>query len=208
MEDQSNRRDEIVIDSNMNADPELSYELEFPLSFPNLGSQNDHENELQMIILKAFITENEGAIENVKLQIFSDRDLYFLYFSDFTSEAFESLKESQSLDESLDFEHFPSMIHEIIAKVAEDKEYIAKFEFVNGEEKGKLTLSQKLKFKEVEILNLIFEKAKDEEIANQIQERYDAVRNELKAAKAELNDLYTMLKIKNPNVLKQMRHKK
>lgn len=208
MEDQSNRRDEIVIDSNMNADPELSYELEFPLSFPNLGSQNDHENELQMIILKAFITENEGAIENVKLQIFSDRDLYFLYFSDFTSEVFESLKESQSLDESLDFEHFPSMIHEIIAKVAEDKEYIAKFEFVNGEEKGKLTLSQKLKFKEVEILNLIFEKAKDEEIANQIQERYDAVRNELKAAKAELNDLYTMLKIKNPNVLKQMRHKK
>lgn len=205
MEDQSSRRD--VIDSNISADAELSFEIEFPITFPNLDSQNDHENELQMIILKAFITENEGAVENVKLQMFSDRDLYFLYVSDYSSEAFDLLKEKQSLDESLDFEHFPSMIHEIIAKVAEEKEFMAKFEF-NGEEKGKLIFSQKLKFKEVEILNLDFEKAKDEEIANQIQERYDSVRNELKAARAELNDLYTMLKIKNPNVLKQMRHKK
>lgn len=206
MEDQSSRREDMIMDSNMN-DAELSFEIEFPLSFPNLDNQNDQENLIQMIILKAFITENESTIENVRLQMFSDNDLYFLYVSDYASEAFESLKESQSLDDTLDFEHFPSMIHEIIGKVAEGKEFMAKFVF-DGEEKGKLIFSQKLKFKEVEILNLDFEKAKDEEIQNQIQERYDSVRNELKAARAELNDLYTMLKIKNPNVLKQMRHKK
>lgn len=207
MEDQSSRRDDVNLDSNINNDGELSFEIEFPLSFPNLDSQNERENEPQMIILKAFVTENENTIENIRLQMFSDNDLYFFYVAEYSEEAFNSLKESQSLDESLDFEHFPAMIHEIIGKVAEGKEFQAKFVF-DGEEKGKLIFSQKLKFKEVEILNLDFEKAKDEEIANQIQARYDSVRNELKAARAELNDLYTMLKIKNPNVLKQMRHRK
>ena len=207
MEDHSSRREDLLIDSNLSNDGELSFEIEFPLSFPNLDSPNDNDNGVRMVILKAFISENEGVIENIKLQMYSDNDLYFLFVSDFTEETFNSLKESQSLDESLDFSHFPSMMHEIISKVAESKDFLAKFEF-NGEEKGKLIFSQKLKFKEVEIFDMEFEKAKDEEIVNQVQIRYEAVKNELKAAKAELNDLYTMLKIKNPNVLKQMRHKK
>lgn len=192
------------MDISLNDENEICFEGDVLLTFSNPETNND---EQQSTHIRFLVKRTDGTIESTRIELSTDSNLFFFYISEYTSETFNQLKVAQNLDPDLDFESFPEMIRDILINSEENGDYETTFVF-EDEEKGTLKLTQKLKFKKVEIFSLEFIKASDEEITNQVQFRYNQARAELKAAKTELSDLYAMLKIKNPSVLKQMKPKK
>jgi hypothetical protein len=57
----------------------------------------------------------------------------------------------------------------------------------------------------IDVFSLTFTAASDEDVRDQIQAKYNALREELAAVRGDLSDIYAMLKIKNPSVLRQVR---
>jgi hypothetical protein len=140
-------------------------------------------------------------IESVGIELSSESDLFFLFEATYDSTSYDQLRDAQDL--TIEFPRFPNALTDIFTAAAtRDGEF--KLLFTDGEA-PQLTVQQGLKFKNVTVFKLQFDRPSDEAVRNRIQGRYNEVRSELEHVKQDLTSVYAMLKIKNPSVLKQVK---
>jgi hypothetical protein len=139
-------------------------------------------------------------IESVRIELSNESDLFFLFEATYDSESYNDLRGAQDL--TVDFADFPPALTDIFTAAAvRDGEF--KLQFTDDGE-PMLTVQQGLKFKTVNVFSLHFNRPSDETVKNRIQMRYHEVRAQLAGVRENLNNVYAMLKIKNPSVLKQV----
>jgi hypothetical protein len=190
-----------LCDPSLKDGGEIVFDEEIPLEIRS-GDGTD-ESELIVIRFKIIVHEDDGVLQQVRLEITSDSDLFFLYESTFTTQDYAELQARQKL--KIDFGEFPHVLRDILAQNSGGKGEFSVVFVQDARSHGILSFQQNLKLKSVEIFALEFVPASDELVRDQIQYRYNLARSKLKIAKADLDDLYAMLKIKNPSVLKQVR---
>lgn len=179
---------------------EIAFDNEVPLTI-----RVDKEEEVKLVRFKIIVIKNkDDELSQVNIEIMCDSDLFLFFESKFTEDVFEKVKQDQAL--TIKFEEFAGMVIESLTQnVVKPEELEMTFTESESGDKGLLEFKQKLKFKSVQIFALEFTPVSNEYLKEQIQYRFNFAKAALKSAKTDLNDLYSMLKIKNPNVLKQMR---
>jgi hypothetical protein len=137
----------------------------------------------------------------VRIDLCNDSDLFFVYECEYDERTFGDLRAAQDL--SLEFAEFPGALEAIFASAASrDGEFT--LQFTDGDE-PQVAVLQHLKFKTVPVFALAFRQPSDDAIKDRIQNRYNEVRSEMAAVRADLASVYAMLKVKNPSVLKQVK---
>jgi hypothetical protein len=159
----------------------------------------------QVLPIRATVlVEGSSPIETVKIELASDSDLFFLFEAQYDEANYAELKQSQDL--TLTLNEFPAALVDIFgAAASRDSEF--KLQLVDGSEPV-LIVAQELKFKTVIVFSLNLVKPSDETVKEKIQTRFNDVKAELATVQADLASVYAMLKIKNPNVLKQVKTRK
>jgi hypothetical protein len=189
-----------LYDPSLGEGGECVFDKEIPVE---IRSWEGEESEAILVRIKVIIHAEDGGLRQLRIELTSENDVFFLYESTFTAQDYADLQSKQKL--KIDFDRFPQVLVNIIAKNVDSKGEFTLAFLQDARNHGVLIFQQNLQFKSVEIFSLEFVPAQDEFVRDQIQFRYNLARSELKAARAELSDLYSMLKIKNPSVLKQMR---
>lgn len=181
---------------------EVVFDKEIPLNIRESDDPNAEETRIVRFKIVLIKDEDDGPRE-VNIEIFCDNDMFMFYSSKYTPDQFDQVKNNQGL--TIEFAQFADMVIEsLVQNVEKPEEYQMCFT-ETSETAGLLEFQQKLKFKSVQIFALEFEAVSDEYLKEQIQYRFDVARQGLKEARQELGSVYSMLKIKNPNVIKQMR---
>ena len=192
------RVDDDLCDPSLIDGGEIIFNNEIPLRICA-----DGESDEQIVRFKIITISNDDKLDEVRVEISCDSDLFLYFEARYPRAAFVELKSSQNL--TIEFEEFADMLIESLTQNVKNKEEY-ECEFVESSDtEGILSFKQKLKFKSVDIFALKFEASTNEFVKAQIQYRFNTVHTDLKIARTELGDLYSMLKIKNPTVLKQMR---
>lgn len=186
---QSSQRIEIIQDPSIQ-DGEKVKEMIFPLILP------DTEEPIESKI-RFFTLMEDDNLTSFRIEITSDVNVFFVYQASFTEENFAEFKEKEQFE--IDFVDFPSVLQEML----HSKEYSVLFKF-EEESKAILAFQQKLKFKVVEIFSINFQPAPLDLVQQIVQYRFYQLKASTKALKSQLDDIYAMLKIKDPSMLRKM----
>jgi hypothetical protein len=151
-------------------------------------------------IVATVLVSGSDPLETVRIELSSETDLFFLFDCELTEQAYEDLRSAHEL--SIEFEKFPKAFSDILS-AADSLDGEFKLQWTAGTEPV-LTVQQNLRFKTVTIFQLQFSQTSNEALRDRIQARYNEVRTELAAVRGDLLSVYSMLKIKNPSVLKQV----
>ena len=191
----------ILLDPSVRDGGRVYFDKEIPLQvFPE---QDQEEPEVIITRMKIILFRNDQELETVRMELTTELDLFFLYEANYNEASFNQLKDEQKLE--ITFDEFPQLMADILEQYAQNsEEYFVTFK-QNNQPSGILLFQQRLRFKSIDIFALEFVPAQDDYVKDQIQYRYNATRADAKAARTELNDLYALLKIKNPNILKTMK---
>ncbi|OHT06479.1 hypothetical protein TRFO_25507 [Tritrichomonas foetus] len=195
-----------LLDPSTQDGGKVFFDKEIPLEIK--PESEEEENEVFLTRVKIILHENEstGQLENVHLELTTDVDLFFFYEASYNEESYNVLKENQRLE--ITFDQFPELMKEVLEQYASNSdEYFVTFDR-KSDDCCSMLFQQRLRFKCVDIFELEFSPASNDYVHDQIQYRFNLARAEVKSARTELSDLYALLKIKNPNVLKQMRPRK
>jgi hypothetical protein len=173
----------------------VQFDEELPVHISSASDQADSVIRVRVV--------NRAETGDVHLELSTDADLFFLYEATFSETAFSELKASQNL--TIDFAEFPALLVDCLDQTTDKDAQGFALELAIGENEAVLKIQQKLKFKVIDVFSLTFTAASDEDVRDQIQAKYNALREELAAVREDLSDIYAMLKIKNPSVLRQVR---
>lgn len=205
--------------------PKITYEKEIEIEkrdiqdnsieaiFANIKMIETREGEKY----EATEKEPKGNLISLDLEITFDSNLYTLLRAHYDAQAFDKLREEKEL--CIDFSMFPEEIARLLnnsqskfTKKSQKKESHEQIEstvyFVTtNETSGYLIFLDILSFKEVEIFKIDFAQVSDEESHQQAQEKFTAVKAELKKQSLMLRTLHKEIKSQCPfmlEILKKM----
>lgn len=193
-----------IIDPSIQDGEVLIYKCEVILDLHEKDS-DEVQKDLD-VLFRIFIIENGDTLENVRIEMTTDQNIFFVYNAEFNSETFEEVKSQQNLD--IEFNEFPSVLQEMFeysskSKRGQPNPYQISF-FFGHDSTCTLSFQQKLRFKTVEIYSLNFLPASPESIQLIAQYRISSLIEEEKALKSQLADISSILKIKDPTVLRKI----
>ena len=167
--------DEGLVDPSLRDGGEILFNKEIPLE---VRSCEASESELLLVRFKIIAIGQDGQLAQVRLEISSDADVFFMLESQYTAEDFSKLQQAQQL--TIPFEDFPKTLIELVVQNASDPDEFQLVFTRDSETHGVLDFKQQLKFKSVDIFSLEFVPSSDEYVNDQIQYRFNVLRDELK----------------------------
>ena len=188
-----------------NKDPSLGkyftkiYEEEVPFEIRIEKDKLNQNSIFESLLCKILIIEEINQITNVRIEIACDKDIFFYYTSDISSELFEEIKKKQKL--TCKFDNFSDLLIKILDFCIKDtKKYLAVFLIKeNGE--YKMELLENLEHKFGELIVLDFKPASDDLINKQIIYRYNAMRGILDLAENKISIINGVLKENDPDLI-------
>lgn len=146
---------------------------------------------------------DNNKMSDVKFEVMDDADLYFFYESVFNNESFNKMKEEDQL--LIDFSEFPNNVMELLNE-SESSDSQTQITFVR-ENNNTMTMEflQILELKAVEIFKLKFEPSNPEFVQDQVQFRYNKIKELLKYKKEFLTEFDRQVQSKNPILAKSLK---
>jgi hypothetical protein len=116
--------------------------------------------------------------------------------------SFAAMREEQKL--MVDFASYPSVLASSLANaIKEPHTFLAVF-IMNREGQGRLDFIQKVSFRFIELLSVMFSRSPDDTIRQQIAFRYNSQKSRVAVMQARLHDIVNIVKVKNPSLLLQL----
>ena len=138
----------------------------------------------------------------------SDSEMYFNFVFECNDWEFKRIKSNQNF--FIEFREYPEFILKNFERVAQNSDkYQATFT-IFSENEGRLDLVRKSEFKDDTIMEFEFKKAKEEEIRQSIQYRYNLMRHQHQQYRVKYDSICDLIKQKNPSLAIQIQkiHKK
>lgn len=196
------------MDPSLGEGHRLLYEREVPFE---LRIQEDSRNPqevgtLESIKVKILILGEETNPHHIKVELTSENDLFFHYVFSNDEGSFAALQESQRL--MVDFAELPSILVRMLNScIKEPHTYLAVL-IMHRDGTARLDFIQNIEFKFIELLSLDFMASTEETVRQQITFRYNSVKGKLAIMQARLQDLNSIVKVKNPSLLLQIKKSK
>ena len=157
---------------------------------------------LEAIKVKILLLGDEGIIENIKVELTSENDMFFHYTHSLTEESFKVVQEDQKL--MIEFNDYQNILIKLLNScIKEPHSFLAVF-IMQRDGSARLDFIQNMEYKFVELLSMDFHASTEEVIRQQITFRYNSVKSKLAIMQARLQDINAIVKIKNPSLLLQL----
>ena len=151
---------------------------------------------------KVLYKGKENNIEQIRIELSCENDLFFHFTSDLDEEAFKLMQENQKL--TVNFSEFCNLLKRLFNKcINEPQSYIAVF-IMQKEGTGRLDFIQNIEYKFVELLSVDFVNSPDDTVRKQIGYRYNALRTKMEMMQERIIAINNIIKIKNPSLLHQI----
>ncbi|KAL9656522.1 hypothetical protein ABK040_005284 [Willaertia magna] len=183
---------------------QLIFDKEVPIE---LRTMDQHESEselgtLEAIRVKVLISEGDSGEANVRVELTSEADLFFHYTHSIDNNSFQGLQQNQKL--MLDFPNYPKMLNKLLNSCVKEPEgYLCIF-VMERDGIGHLNFVQNMEYKFVELLSIEFNESPEHTVRQHVSFRYNSMRSRAAILNARLQEISSVLKVKNPSLLIQL----
>lgn len=190
-----------------NNDPSLGnnlikiYEEDVPFEIRYNGENlsEDTNNNFQSLLCKIFVSEEYIDNKYIKIEIASNKDLFFYYIAEINYKLFATLKDEQKL--TCEFSNFSDILIKFFDFcIKNTKQYLAVL-YIENEKQTNLVLMENFDFKCAELLKLNLVSAQNSLIRNQIIYRYNAMRATEDIAQNRIKIINEVLKDVDPELI-------
>lgn len=191
----------------------VAYDREAPFELriqdPNSGPQEVGTLEairvkiLQLVSENALIKQGEpGTLQNVKIELTSENDLFFHYTHIVDEDSFRHMQENQKL--MIEFGDYTNILIKMVNScIKEPHSFLAVF-IMNRDGSAKLDFIQNIEYKFIELLSCDFVASPEDTVRQSITFRYNSVKSKVALMEARLKDVNNLVKVKNPSLLLQL----
>jgi hypothetical protein len=160
---------------------------------------------LEAIKVKILVLERETGLESLKIELSSENDLFFYYMHITDIESFRMIQETQKL--MIDYDEYPNVLVKMLNNcIKEPHSHLAVF-VMTRDGRARLDFIQNMEYKFLELLSADFARSPDDVVRRQISYRYNALKAKLTLVKAQQQDVFNIVKSKNPSLLLQMQQR-
>ncbi|CAG9332018.1 unnamed protein product [Blepharisma stoltei] len=192
------------MDPSLSEGHRVAYDREVPfeLRIQDSGSGPQEVGTLEAIKVKVLILGDNANPQHVKIELTSENDLFFHYIHSLDDAAFHQLQETQKL--MIEFSELPTILIRMLNScIKEPHNFLAVF-IMHRDGRARLDFIQNMEYKFIELLSLDFMASTEEMVRQQITYRYNAVKSKLAIMQARLQDINSVIKVKNPSLLLQL----
>eukprot|EP00923_Selenidium_pygospionis_P011862 GHVN01020275.1.p3 GENE.GHVN01020275.1~~GHVN01020275.1.p3 ORF type:complete len:222 (-),score=24.08 GHVN01020275.1:1247-1912(-) len=192
------------MDPSIKDNHRIVYDRECPLELrmQHLQKGPQEIGSLEPVRAKILLLGDEGSPEHLRVELSCENDLFFRYDHSVDDNSFRQLQEGQKL--MVDFSQYAAILIKMFNScIKEPHSFLAVFIMQNNGA-ARLDFIQNIEYKFVELLCCDFVQAREDAIRQHISFRYNAVKSKLALCQARLQDINTILKIKNPSLLVQI----
>lgn len=192
----------------------VAYDREAPFELriqdPNSGPQEVGTLEaIRVKILQLVSTQpltkmkgEPNSLQNVKIELTSENDLFFHYTHIVDEDSFRHMQENQKL--MIEFGDYTNILVKMVNScIKEPHSFLAVF-IMNRDGSAKLDFIQNIEYKFIELLSCDFIASPEDTVRQSITFRYNSVKSKVALMEARLKDVNNLVKVKNPSLLLQL----
>jgi hypothetical protein len=163
-----------------NNDPSLGeelikiYEEEIPFEIRIEGEELMEKSIFESLLCKILISDENIEEFHMKIEICSNKDLYFYYTTEMDIKIFEKIKQNQKL--TCNFNNFSDLLIKYLDLCISDTKTFLAVLTIKKDKNAKMELFENLQYKFGELISVSFVPASDDIIRKQISYRYNAMR--------------------------------
>ncbi|EGR29241.1 hypothetical protein IMG5_160400 [Ichthyophthirius multifiliis] len=177
-------------------------EIPFHIRFQKQDVETEDLPNLEPLRTRVFILGDEKNLQQLKLELSSDNDIFFHFTHLANENNFKTIKQTQQLN--IQFNEYPSICIKCFNKVEKDQnQYSAIFTIMN-EGMGRLEIVQSTEYKNIEVIAFEFQASNDDLIRQIITFRYMSLKSKLALMEGRLQDINEVVRVKNPSLLLQI----
>ena len=151
---------------------------------------------------KVLCKGQENNINQIRIELSCENDLFFHFTSDIDEETFKLMQENQKL--TVNFGEFCNLLKRLFNNcINEPQSYISVF-IMQKEGTGRLDFIQNIEYKFIELLSIDFVNSPDDTVRKQIGFRYNALRTKMEMMQERIIAINNIIKIKNPSLIHQI----
>lgn len=145
-----------------------------------------------------------GTPRQVKIEVTSDTDLFFMYTATVSSDGFKDIAAAQKL--AADFVEYPSILSQSFTQAIESPQSVLAVLIIHKAGPARLDFIQSIAYlqKFVELLSVDLERADEAAIRESVTFRYNALKSRYAALQAHVQDVQAIVRQKNPTLLAQL----
>jgi hypothetical protein len=139
----------------------------------------------------------------VRLEMSSESDLFFHYMHIVDDQEFRNIQDAQKL--VIDFLDYAGILIRMLNScIKEPHINLAILTIFSDSDDARLDFIQNMQYKFVELMYCECKRSPDEVVQHHITYRYNAMKQKLAVVQSRLQDITSLVKIKNPSLLLQL----
>ncbi|CAD8094371.1 unnamed protein product [Paramecium sonneborni] len=181
---------------------QFNKEINIETRIQNVNNSPQEIGTLEQIKVKILVQGDQSTFENLKIELTSETDLFFNYITIVDKETYKKIKEEQKL--TIDYPQFLQMLIKLLNSSHKEPNHFFCVFFMQQDGAAKLDFIENLEYKFMEMLTLEFSCATEEVIRQNVSFRYNLMKAKLQFVQNRLNDITSLIKLKNPSLLTQL----
>ncbi|CAD8172934.1 unnamed protein product [Paramecium octaurelia] len=157
---------------------------------------------LELVRVKILVQGEQQAFENLKIELTSETDLFFNYITIINKDNYKRIREEQKL--TIEYPQFLQMLIKLLNSCHKEPNHFFCVFFMQQDGAARLDFIENLEYKFMEMLSLEFSSASEETIRQNVSFRYNLMKAKLQFVQNRLNDIASLIKLKNPSLLVQI----
>lgn len=180
------------------------YDREVPFEVrTKFGEEPARPGQLELIKVKILTMGPEESPSVVRLEMSSESDLFFHYMHIVDDREFRNIQDAQKL--VIDFIDYAGILIRMLNScIKEPHVNLAILTIFSDSEDARLDFIQNMQYKFVELMYCECKRSPDEVVQHHITYRYNAMKQKLSVVQSRLQDITSLVKIKNPSLLLQL----
>lgn len=153
--------------------------------------------------MKILIMGAEDTPAVVRLEMSSESDLFFHYMHIVDDREFRNIQDAQKL--VIDFVDYAGILIRMLNScIKEPHVNLAILTIFSDSDDARLDFIQNMQYKFVELMYCECKRSPDEVVQHHITYRYNAMKQKLSVVQSRLQDITSLVKLKNPSLLLQL----
>uniref|UniRef100_A0A7S1DPD2 Spindle assembly abnormal protein 6 N-terminal domain-containing protein n=2 Tax=Hemiselmis andersenii TaxID=464988 RepID=A0A7S1DPD2_HEMAN len=181
------------------------YDREVPFEIRNQTDPHDAAQEvgtLEAIKVKILVMGDVANPLTLRIELTSENDLFFHFNHNLDEHGFRQVQEHQKL--MVDFPEYSNVLIRMLNNcIKEPHSHLAVF-VIEREGLARLDFIQNMEYKFVELLSCNFIASPEDVIRAHICFRYNTLKSRLALVQSRLQDIESLIKVKNPSLLLQL----
>ena len=157
---------------------------------------------LEAVKVKILLLDQEGRVDNIRVELTSENDLFFHYTHLVDEAHFQAMQEGQKL--MIDFPDYTNVLIKMLNSCTKEPHNFLAVFIMHRDGNARLDFIQNIEYKFIELLSCDFKASPEETVRQQITYRYNSVKSKLNLVQARLQDVSQLIKLKNPSLLLQI----